>query len=240
MCEIGFSTGSLALSDYWRGLTMLRNKPSVDAIELSALRENELVPLIDDLNNFDLSQFAYISIHAPSKLEVFSEAFVIAKLRVVAERGWPIIVHPDVIRDANLWQGFGELLCIENMDKRKPTGRTAVELARIFDKLPSASLCFDIGHAKQVDPTMCEAGRILRYYGNRLKQLHVSEVTSQSKHESLSYGAVIAFRKIADLIPGNIPLILETPVSENQIETEIARASDALKRSREQRGTQLV
>jgi endonuclease IV len=169
-----------------------------------------------------------------------SEEFLVEKLRLVVERNWPVIVHPDVIRNVDLWRGFEEMLCIENMDKRKSIGRTVSELTRIYDKLPNASLCFDIGHARQVDPTMCEADRIMRYHGHRLKQLHVSDVTSQSKHEPLSYGAVLAFRKIANLIPTRIPLILETPVSENQLVVEVARASDALKRIPEQRGTQLV
>jgi|SRR6266568_3232799 len=63
-------------------------------------------------------------------------------------------VHPDVIEDYSAWEYLGSALCIENMDQRKAIGRTADELGSIFDRLPSAALCFDIGHARQVDTTM--------------------------------------------------------------------------------------
>lgn len=42
------------------------------------------------------------------------------------------------------------------MDKRKRIGCTAMQLRRFFDELPEATFCFDMGHARQVDPTMHE------------------------------------------------------------------------------------
>jgi hypothetical protein len=75
---------------------------------------------------------------------------------------------------------FGKLLCIENMDKRKPIGRTAAELGPIC------------------------------------------------KHDQLSYASILAFREVASMIPEHVPIILETPVFQNQIETEIQRALEAL------------
>jgi len=66
--------------------------------------------------------------------------------------------------------------------------------------LPRASLCFDIGHARQVDPTMSEAAAILQRYSARLRQLHVSEVNSQSKHDSLSFESILAFRRVSHLV----------------------------------------
>jgi len=101
----------------------------------------------------------------------------------------------------SLWREFGDLLCVENMDKRKPIGRTARELDRIFTQLPGASLCFDIGHARQCDPTMTEAYLILREFGSKLRQIHVSEVNTASKHDPLSYASIMAFQDVAHLIP---------------------------------------
>ena len=212
MNEIGFSTGSLAMADFRLARNMLRGNEAITAIELSALREEELLPLIESLDTLDLEQFSYISFHAPSRLTNVSEESAVDLLRNVAAHGWPIILHPDAIGRVCLWEEFGALLCIENMDKRKRTGRTAVELSAVFSRLPAASLCFDIGHARQIDPTMCEAECILRAHGYRLRQLHVSEVTSRSRHEVLSWGAVAAYQKISGLIPQDVPVILETPV----------------------------
>ncbi len=199
-----------------------------EVVELSALRQSELLPMLDALNDLDLSHFSYVSVHAPSKLEPGLEAGVAARLSAQLWRQWPIIVHPDAIHDFSPWRDFGKLLCIENMDKRKPIGRTAKELGKLFEELPEASLCFDIGHARQCDPTMTEAYLILREFGSKLCQVHVSEVNTSSKHDCLSFTSILAFQKIAHLIPENIPLILETPVSIDGMEAEMAFVREAL------------
>jgi len=51
------------------------------------------------------------------------------------------------------------------MDNRTPSGRTVSELRELFRQLPEASFCFDIGHAKQIDPTMASAILMLREFG---------------------------------------------------------------------------
>lgn len=198
------------------------------AIELSALRSRELAPLIESLDSIDLAPFSYISIHAPSNFGLLEEAGAADLLRRELWRQWPIIVHPDALSDFSLWREFGPLLCIENMDKRKPIGRTADELARIFERLPDASLCFDIGHARQVDPTMLEARLILREFAAKVRQLHVSEVNSQSKHDPLSWASILAFHRVAHLVQDGTPLILETPAEERTMQGEIEKARLAL------------
>ncbi len=197
----------------------------IRVVELSALREGELQPLLSGLGSLDLSTFDYVSFHAPSTLETLSEEQATALLRELLPRRWPIIVHPDAMRNRSLWQGFGEWLCIENMDKRKPIGRTVEELEPLFEAYPDASFCFDIGHARQVDPTMIEAAWLLDHFGDRLKQVHMSEVNSRSKHDAISYTAMQAFRKVADLIPPHVPIVLETVIPETQIATQLELAA---------------
>lgn len=68
------------------------------------------------------------------------------------------------------------------MDNRKPSGRTVSELRELFRQLPEASFCFDIGHAKQIDPTMASAILMLREFGGRLKQVHMSDVGPAGEH----------------------------------------------------------
>jgi hypothetical protein len=222
--EIGFSTGSLALNDVRRGLQMVAGKRTA-AIELSALREEELAPLIAMLDALDLRQFEYVSFHAPSRLHTLPEAIVVDWLGAVAKRGWPIIVHPDVIDDFACWQVLGDKVCIENMDKRKPVGRSVRELEPFFERLPQARLCFDIGHARQVDPTMGEAAAIVRRFGHLIREIHMSFVASNSVHEPLNYESVLAFRRVAHLMPRDVPIILETPVTEDELEAEISKAA---------------
>lgn len=224
---IGFSTGALSRGDYRRALEMLADK-DVNAVELSALRQEELQPLVEGLDNLDLRKFRYIAFHAPSSLDPSFEGTTIKLLEQVAGRGWPIVVHPNAMHNPRAWAHFGALLCIENMDKRKPIGQTAADLVRIFDLLPSASFCFDIGHARQVDPTMSEATAMLQVCRQNLKQLHVSEVNTQSKHDPLSLESMLAFQRVATLVPHDIPIIMESRVEESHISEELGRALESL------------
>jgi hypothetical protein len=224
---IGFSTGALARGNFRLALDMLADK-DVNAVELSALRREELGSLVAELDRLDLSRFRHISFHAPSSIEPPFEQAVLKLLAEVATRGWPIIVHPDAMVNPSEWASLRDSLCIENMDKRKPVGQTARQLAEIFQVFPNASLCFDIGHARQVDPTMVEASVILRTFRHRIRQLHVSEVNTQSKHDPLSLESILAFHRVAHLLPADAPIILESRVEESQIEEEIQSAINAL------------
>jgi hypothetical protein len=227
MRPVGFSTGAIANGDFRRGIEIL-SQSSARAIELSALRNGELIPLLDAIDSLDLSPFSYISFHAPGQFESRQEPGIVEQLKRVVPRKWPLIVHPDVIRDFGAWAAFGELLCIENMDKRKAGGRTAKELGDVFRELPDAAFCFDVGHAHQVDPTMTEAFLILEAFGDRLREVHVSKVNTTSGHDTLSFGAILAFQEVAELIPPELPVILETPASEHTIPSEMEYAVEAL------------
>lgn len=226
---LGFSTGALALGDFDRALQMLEGRP-VNAVELSSLRLHELPPLVNARERLDLRQFEYVSVHAPSRFDQDEEQEVIELLKHLIPYGWPIILHPDAIHNTELWAKaeFGNLLCIENMDKRKAIGRTVTELETFFDRLPDARLCFDIAHARQVDSSMTEAHLLLKAFGERLRQIHISEVNTSSKHDRISRGAVRTFKEVSHLIPTAVPVILETPVAEADIEEELKRAAESL------------
>jgi hypothetical protein len=227
MQPLGYSTGALALSDFRRALEMLKAQP-VQAVELSAIREHELVPLLHSLDDLDLSQFSYVSIHAPSSFSPEAEAWIFQELYEIRHRGWPIVVHPDTLYDRSLWRLLGGLLCIENMDKRKGVGRTVRELNYFFTEFPEASFCFDIGHARQVDTSMTEAYRMLKHFSSCLRQVHISEVNTQNKHDRLSFVSIRSFQEVTHLIPSSTPVIIESIVAEDQISAEICRVQRAL------------
>lgn len=220
--NIGFSTGSIALGDFRKAVNDLNRKPG-NVIELSALRESELEPLIDSLDTLDLGKFNYVSFHAPSKLRNMTEVRLVELLTTVANRGWYVIVHPDIIKDYRLWEVLGQFLCLENMDKRKEIGRTADDMTSLFERLPAASFCFDIAHVRQVDPTLMEGLKMVNLFRERLVQLHVSEVNSESKHQPLTFESILAFNTLAQFIPPETPIVLESPVTFDRIDTEIQK-----------------
>jgi len=227
MRPIGFSTGALALGDFRAALDMLAHVPRA-AVELSALRDHELPPLMDALPMLGLEKFDYVSVHVPSKFKALTETEVSKLLRPCIDLDIPIVIHPDVVREPSGWTAFRSLLCIENMDKRKTTGRTAEELGRFFSLFPEATFCLDVGHARQVDSTMTEARRMLRFFGNRLRQIHISEVDTHGHHDRLSLSTIMASQSIASLIGRDVPVIIESVVPEKDILREIKATERAL------------
>ena len=218
---IGFSTGSLAKSDYLAALSVLR-KTGATAVELSALREHELAPLLQDLAELDLSPFEYISIHAPSRLIDYTEEQLVSALLPVAEAGYPIVVHADIITNVAAWKQLGRHLCVENMDKRKSRGRTWHEINEIFAAIPRARFCLDLAHARQIDPTMCETIQFLRNFGDRLEQLHISELDGNSRHNPLSYSGSSSIESVRNYVPVDVPIILEHEAEPHELENHIA------------------
>jgi hypothetical protein len=225
MTSIGFSTGALALGDFHNGLSLQRRE-NITAVELSALRENELDVLIDALPTLDLAQFKFVSFHAPSRLIKHSNVELVNKLRRVAELDIPIVVHPDIIDDCSSWRSLGSLILLENMDQRKRVCRTADEMQVYFEKLPEARFCFDIGHARQLDPTMSIAVDLLLRFQSRLAEIHASEVSWDCRHVSISSAAALAYSKIAALVPEQTPIIIESLIPPEQITAELNMVRD--------------
>lgn len=231
MRRFGFSTGALTRADFRQALEHLSGH-NVAAVELSALRDTELDALLSAMGDLTLSGYEHVSVHIPSKFEQLSEEQVHRLLTPLAEQGVLLVAHPDVLTRDELWQRFGSRLCLENMDKRKPIGRTAHELQALFTRFPEACLCLDLAHCRQVDPTMIEARRILMHHGQRLRQVHLSDVNSACAHEPLNRLAIEAYRKIAPLLADEVPVILESPVAPEHIARELQLASQALPSSR--------
>jgi hypothetical protein len=224
---VGFSTGAIAKGNFSLALTALRQK-AIEAVELSALREVEVGPLMDAVPDLDLSTFRYVSVHAPSKLGALTDRDVVRVLRPAIDRKWSIVIHPDAVTDFGAWRELGHLVLVENTDGRKAVGRYANELSQTFALLPDARLCLDVGHARQIDPTMTEAHRILVAFGDRLAQLHVSEVDAGCRHRAIGGGASLAYRSLFQGRPVDVPVILESPVLSGDVDAEVEFARTML------------
>lgn len=220
MRPIGFSSGALAKSDYRRGIELQQGNDQITAIELSALREPELEPLINAAAQLPLSRFEYVSFHAPSAFNRLTEQTTVQLLHSLPG-DWPIVVHPDLIHSHDVWATLGSRLCLENMDLRKRTGRTVEEMRAVFAALPDAGFCLDLGHARQIDPTMGIALDMLRTFGDRLRQLHVSEVGTFGEHRRMGFLARTAYARVARYVPADVPLILEAIVTESEMKQEL-------------------
>ena len=153
-----------------------------------------------------------MSVHAPVKHLRMPEAELVERLAHLAPRVDAIVVHPDAIGDPGLYRPLGRKLAIENMDVRKPAGQTADDLAAFFEELPDAGLCFDIAHAKSVDPSMGEGERILDAFGDRLRHVHLSSLDASCHHVSLTEDDESLFAALLNRCR-DVPWILEAPTA---------------------------
>lgn len=208
---VGCSTGYMTdHREDWEHLVVEAAAVSGIATELSAISEHELPSLLGFLDLDPVLPFRYISVHGPSKQRKLGERELAELLASLPPWIDAIVMHPDTIEDPDLYRPLGRRLVLENMDARKEDGRTAAQLAPYFEALPDAGLCFDIAHAKSIDPTMTDGQAILDAYATRLRHVHVSSLDDEDHHIPLTSEDEALYppllRRCRD-----VPWILEAP-----------------------------
>lgn len=222
MRPIGFSTGAVARGDVAAGVATITACDGADAIELSALRLDELEPLIEALPKLRLDVFRHVSVHAPSRFGIDDEDRVVSLLSSLP-REWPIVLHPDSVHRIERWSPLAARILIENMDTRKSTGRTAAELQPFFAALPEARFCLDIAHARDVSGDRSEIERLLHAYGERLVQLHVSSIGSGGEHGPLDASADEEHEGLSVRLHESVALVIESVLDGDEIPRELRR-----------------
>ena len=209
---LGASTGYMTGSrGDWPAMVAEALELSPFAAELAALSEAELPGLEAYLSARPELPFAYLSVHAPVKHLRMPEAELVRRLARLAPLVDGIVVHPDAMDDPRAYRPLGSCLVLENMDARKPTGRTVAELAPYFAALPDAGFCLDVAHVLSVDPTMEAGERLLDAFAGRLRELHVSSVDDACRHVPLTVEHETRYAELLRRCP-DVPWILEAPL----------------------------
>jgi hypothetical protein len=208
---VGASTGYMAeLRGNWDSAVEEACQVSSFAVELAALSEPELAPLIDYLERISSLPFLYLSVHAPTKQRSLAEAEFVEVLAGLPAFVDSIVVHPDLIEDPAAYRPLGSRLVVENMDARKRSGRYGAELAEVFAALPDAGFCFDVAHAWSVDPTMEVGEELLDRFAPRLRQVHLSSLDERDGHVPLSADHEALFEPLLGRCR-DVPWLLEAP-----------------------------
>jgi len=209
---LGASTGYMEDSRAdWGAMVASALEVSTFAVELAALSEDELPGLEAYLAAAPELPFDYLSVHAPVKHLRMPEAELVERLAHLAPVVDAIVVHPDAMDDPLAYRVLGSCLVLENMDARKPIGRTAAELEPFFAALPEAGLCLDVAHVLTVDPTMAEGERLLDAFAGRLRHLHVSSIDEDCRHTPLTVEQETRFGELLRRSL-DVPWILEAPL----------------------------
>lgn len=208
---VGVSTGYMvgARGD-WPRLVAAAEALSDDVVELSALAAAELPGLVAFLDAAPALPFRRVSVHGPSKGWDGTPDALAARLVALPARVEGVVMHPETLGDPDAFASLGERLRLENMDPRKPDGRTADELARYFDLLPRARFCFDIAHAQLLDPSLALAHELLDAFGDRLAEVHVSSIDPDGRHMRLRPEDAAAFLPVLERCVG-VPWVFEAP-----------------------------
>lgn len=210
---VGCSTGYMtAWRGDWPSLVAAAAQTSGFAVELSALSEGELPGLLAYLREAPALPFRFVSVHGPSKGRVMPDDRLASMLQAVPRWISAIVMHPDSMLDPLPYRRLGRRLCIENMDARKGDGQTAGDLHGLFEALPDARLCFDVAHAKDVDPTMVVGHELLDAYAGRLCHVHLSSLDGAHRHVPLRRDDEARFAAVLARC-SDVPWILEAPPS---------------------------
>lgn len=209
---IGASTGYMSdLRGDWPAQIDLAWTFSPFAVELSALAEQELDGLLRYLQDGPPLPFRYLSVHGPSKNRAMPETELVAILGSLMPLVSAIVMHPDTIGDPAPYRSLGRKLVLENMDARKPDGRTVAELSTWFSELPEAGFCFDVAHAWSIDQAMGEGSDLLDAFRGRLRHLHISSLSDELHHIPLTADHEDLFAPLLDRCR-DVPWILEAPL----------------------------
>jgi hypothetical protein len=206
-CSTGYMTG---LREDWPALVDEAARTSSFAIELSALSECELPGLVRYLQDAPQLPFRFVSVHAPSKGREMTDADLVGVLGRLPRWVSAIVMHPDAMGDVASYRALGRRLSIENMDARKAIGQTAADLDPYFAVLPDARLCFDIAHAKAVDPTLDAGREMLVRFASRLSHVHLSSLDEHQRHVPLTDEDQALFSGLLSRCT-DVPWILEAP-----------------------------
>ena len=208
---IGCSTGYMTdQREDWDELVVEAAAVSGMAAELSAISEYELPSLLEYLQLDPVLPFRYVSVHGPSKERRLGERELVERLASLPPWIDAIVMHPDTIDDPILYRALGRRLVLENMDHRKQDGQTAAQLDSYFQALPDAGLCFDIAHAKSIDPTLCEGQAILDAFATRLRHVHISSLDEDGHHVPLTAEDELLYPMLLGQCR-DVPWILEAP-----------------------------
>ncbi|EHN10275.1 hypothetical protein PAI11_28680 [Patulibacter medicamentivorans] len=210
---LGTSTGHLTeLRGHWDMLVTRALEVSTLAVELAALSEPEFLGLCAWLASSGRElPFRFLSIHAPTKHRELPEAELVERLLALPPTVDAVVVHPDSIEQPHRYAPLGSTLVLENMDSRKPTGRTSAELEPLFAALPDAGFCLDVPHAQSIDPTLDGAHQLLDAFGERLRHVHLSSLDEDCHHVPLRPADEEAFTPVLQRCL-DVPWILEAPL----------------------------
>src|SRR3989344_2499485 len=159
--KLGFSVGTLHKTSIFpmsaEAVQIMRGL-GCTVIELSVIRP-ERISGLQKMTRADLAGFEYVSLHAPALDFTYENSQVVSDLFAILIKAHKkfnfdaIVVHPDLVKDWQLFESVKLPWAFENMDNRKAFGRGRADLAQVFSNMP-AKMVVDMQHVYTNDQSM--------------------------------------------------------------------------------------
>jgi hypothetical protein len=211
MRPIGFSHGVLfKLSDVYTPENIsLFHDCGCTAIEINCHSAKEVSQLDSILPH--LKGFEYISLHMPCDKPYRNDEQTKQLLKTLANfyrrAGAKLaVIHPDLVEDWGVFDGFPLDWAIENMDDRKEHYKDVTDLKNFFQDHPAWDLVLDVGHCNANDKSMALAADLIAEFKDRIKEIHLSgyEVFHDPLHRTKQTEIIRCCQKL------DVPIIIES------------------------------
>ena len=218
---LGFSTGSLAKLMTAKEALAVIHQLGCGVVELGFLRfERIKSDWLDEISSKDLTDFYYVSLHAPKINYGYNEQtrFVFKKILGFNKKRKldTVVFHPDLVEDFNIFNNVEFNISFENMDNRKELYRTPDELKKLLDKNDKFKLVLDVNHAYVNDESMKNTKAFYELLGDRIQEVHLTGY--DKKHEPLYQTKQLnIIKSIQDF---KVPMIEEAPLTIEEMKLE--------------------
>ncbi len=185
-----------------------------NAIELSLINAEDKKRWADvrALTPQTIDSFEHVSLHAPAKDFIYahddSTRYVLEEIQGLYKKLHfkYAIIHPDRVKDWEVFKDYSFPIATENMDDRKEVGKTVESLRSILSNT-DMSLVLDMNHCYVNDRSLNLAAEIYSAFRDRIAQIHLSGF--KELHDPLYETKQL---DVIKAIPDkNLPIIIESP-----------------------------
>lgn len=211
MNKIGFSHG-----DFYK----VMDKYAKEVFDVYAEAGSEIIEIhpnkIDEIDKLKsiipfIEKYPYKSIHLPTNIKYQNNIETKKVLDAIANfykaiGANLILVHPDLVEDWDVFDGYPFVWAIENMDNRKQNYKNLPDLKELFKRKKDWKMVLDLNHCYSNDASMKLAQDFIDEFQDRIAEIHLSGYVEY--HEPLFKTKQIEIMEFCKKL--NVPIIIES------------------------------
>jgi len=214
--KIGFSTGCLYknMNPISKRAVEMIVSTGCNIIELGAGEKSRIYEL-SSIDKSDLSQFEYVSLHAPDDLIYDNNEETLEILKKISENHARlnfdcVVIHPDAVADWSVFDVFDLPIAFENVDEWKDFGKSAQDIKKVFGFGDYGMIC-DLTHAHTIDSSTKLARDLQKEFTERICHIHLSGYHCFGGDSQKHYPLYLTKqRELLDAVILDRPIVIES------------------------------